>query len=70
MLYDNGGLLTAKRLIGAPTPSEGFTKLWEMRRLDLSVEAVALQPEFRSLFTNAERFTARERLKQYEYSAS
>ena len=40
----------------------GFTRLWELRRLDLTVEAVVLRPEFASLFTPDERAVARQRL--------
>ena len=40
MLTERGGLATAKYLISTDTPSDGFTKLWECQRLDLTVEAV------------------------------
>lgn len=45
MVSDHGGLETARRLITASRPSDGFTALWERGRLDLSVEAYALRPE-------------------------
>lgn len=44
MLDEMGGLATAKKLINAPSVFEGFERLWSLRRLDLTVEAVALQP--------------------------
>jgi hypothetical protein len=69
MLYERGGVATAKHLVNAATVSDGFTKLWEMQSLDLSAEAVALRPEFRSLFTPTELAAARERLRKYEYEA-
>jgi hypothetical protein len=43
--------------------------LWELRRLDLSVEALALEPEFHELFTRPELDTARRRLADYGYEA-
>ena len=40
MLHDIGAVQTAWQLINASQPSEGYTRLWELKRLDLSVEAV------------------------------
>lgn len=41
-----GAVSAAKKLVNSPAPSEGFTKLWELRRLDISVEALVLRREF------------------------
>jgi hypothetical protein len=41
-LLRRGGLETAKYLIKTESPSEGYTRLYELGRLDLMVEAVAL----------------------------
>jgi hypothetical protein len=68
MVSEHGGLETARRLLRAPNPSEGFTALWERRRLDLTVEAVVLKPEFAPLFTDEDRDIARTRLREYGYS--
>jgi len=65
MVIDKGGLAAAKHLINSDTPSEGFTKLWECGHLDLTVEAVALNPIYAELFTEEELTKARERLAQY-----
>src|SRR5206468_10560498 len=43
------------------------TALWERKRLDLSVEAVMLQPEWHPLFSDAEREIARRRLAEYGF---
>jgi hypothetical protein len=67
MLTELGGLETARHLLWKDQPSEGFTRLWELRRLDLTVEAVVLRPEFAALFNDAERKIARQRLMQYDY---
>ncbi len=67
MLDEQGGLRTSKRLINDSTPSDGFTKLWELRRLNLTVEAVALRAPYSALFTQVERIKARRRLEDYDY---
>lgn len=43
MLYAHGGLETARRLINSPKVSDGYTALWERKRLDLTVEALIRQ---------------------------
>jgi TIR domain len=68
MVNELGGVETAHRLI-AKESTEGFTKLWEEGRLDLSVEALVLKPEFAALFNEIERKKARERLAEYGYEA-
>lgn len=67
MVVDKGGLKAARQLLADNRPAEGFTTLWECGRLDLSVEAHVLRPEFAALFTDGERAIARERLEQYGY---
>jgi TIR domain len=67
MVSDRGGLATARHLLHASSVSEGFTALWERRRLDLTVEAVVLQERFASLFSDEERKIARDRLAEYGY---
>jgi hypothetical protein len=68
MVSDEGGVAAARKLLAADRPSDGFTTLWEASRLDLSVEAHVLRPEFAVLFTDAERETARRRLAEYGFS--
>lgn len=67
MLSELGEIETARRLIMASKPSQGFTVLWEKGRLDLSVEAQVLRPEFAELFTDDELDAARARLDEYDY---
>ncbi len=68
MVNDLGGVETAKRLISSKAPSEGYTKLWELGRLDISVEAlVACEPRWKPLFTRHEIRAAMDRLAAYEY---
>jgi hypothetical protein len=70
MLSDYGPIDTARRLISSNQPAEGFTQLWQRRRLDLTVEAQVLRPEFKELFTDDERGTCRRRLAEYGYVMS
>jgi hypothetical protein len=70
MLNDFGGVTTARRLLASSQPSEGFTRLWEMGRLDLSVEALILHDRWRRLFSTEERTAARERLANYGWAAA
>lgn len=68
MISDHGGLTTAKTLINASKPSDGYTALYERQRLDLTVEAVVTENNrWRSLFTNDELARAEKRLAQYGY---
>jgi hypothetical protein len=48
--------------------TEGFEKLWEKRRLDLSVETLVLNTDFKELFTEEERIIAKTRLAEYGYT--
>ena len=67
MLHEHRGLETARILLHSPTVSDGYTALWERRRLDLTVEALILQSQWHDLFTDSERDIARKRLKDYDY---
>ena len=68
MVCEKGGLQTAKHLIHTEQPSEGFSKLWELKRLDLSVEAHVIKPEYKELFTDAEQQICLARLEEYGYT--
>jgi hypothetical protein len=70
MITDEGGLGAARKLLHASAVSDGFTTLWERRRLDLSVEAHVLRPEFAGLFTEGERRIARQRLHDYGFEGN
>lgn len=70
MSNELGAVQAARQLISKPDdPSSGFMKLWEKGRLDLSVEALILKPEFAPLFTEEEREKARQYLREYKYTA-
>ena len=67
MIAESGPIGACKRLLDKPEVSEGFTRLWELGRLDLTVEAIVLRSEFASLFTDEELSVARQRLEQVGY---
>ena len=62
MVMGRGGLSTAKHLLGGNKLSDGFVRLWEEQRLDLSVEALALRDPWSALFTQQELAEAQRRL--------
>jgi hypothetical protein len=68
MLAEDGGVETARRLLASATVSTGFTSLWNRGRLDLTVEALVLDPRFAGLFTSDELDIARGRLGQFDYA--
>ena len=65
MISEQGGLATARQLLWSDQPSDGFTTLWSHHRLDLTVEAHVLRPDYATLFTEADREQARRRLELY-----
>lgn len=67
MLNEHRGIETAKILLHSCTVSDGYTALWERGRLDLTVEALILDPQWNELFTDEERRIARNRLIDYGF---
>lgn len=68
MLTARKGLATAKQLINAKKPSDGYTHLYERGHLELTVEAMVTEnPRWHVLFTADELVRARKRLIEYGY---
>lgn len=67
MVANEGGYNVAKKFINNNNPSEGFTSLWELGRLDLTVESLVLRDEYKSLFTALERDIVQDRLEEYGF---
>ena len=69
MVLAKGGVATARYLLESKPKdvSEGYVQLALAQRLDLSVEALALKDEWKSLFTDEQRKTAMMRLKTSNY---
>jgi hypothetical protein len=65
MIAEHGGWKAAK-LVLQPMPNgkvqEGFVDLWMHGGVELTVEAIVLQPEWYALFTKADRKEAYRRL--------
>ena len=70
MVVNQGGLAAAKQLLGGTRVSDGFVRLWEEQRLDLSVEALALREPRSALFRQEELAEARRRLAGTGYEVS
>lgn len=68
MVSELGGVEAAHRLLASANPATGLTELWLCNRLDLSVEAQVLRPEFAPLFSEEERTVAQTRLAEYGYA--
>lgn len=65
-LRKKGGLATIKRMLKPSrktTVAPGLQALMDAGRIDLSVEAVALDPRFRAIFTDTEIAEAQRRLE-------
>jgi hypothetical protein len=67
MFHDQGGLRTAQDLLRTDRVTDGYTAMWERGRLDLTIEALILRPEWQELFNDEERELARRRLRKYGY---
>ena len=68
LVTEHGGVAAAKILINANRPSDGYTALWERRRLDITVEALVQDPKWAPLFNAEEIERARQRLRDYNYN--
>jgi hypothetical protein len=68
MLGTEDGYRTAVRLLSANKVSDGFERLWEKCRLDLSVEALVLHPEWAGYFPQELRAIAQRRLRDVGYA--
>lgn len=65
---DADALNTARRCLSSHRVSDGFYPLADMGRLELSLEALAVQKRFTSLFTDTEANNALTRLLDAGYT--
>jgi len=70
MVNEYGGLAAAKALLASKHHPEGLTRLWEERRLDISMEALVLRDPWRALFSEEELRVARKRLDALGYKGA
>jgi len=68
MVGSQGGVETARQLLQSDDAERGSASLWECGRPDLMFECLILQPQYAELFTDEEKKTARQRVKEYGYS--
>lgn len=62
MVESLGGLQAARQLLSSEAPASGFERLWELGRIDLTVESLVLQEQWAHLFTEQELQEAERRL--------
>jgi hypothetical protein len=67
MVRELGGEATGHRLLQSEGIAYGLTQLWKCNRLDISLEAQVLRPEFQSLISDEERERAGRRLTELDY---
>lgn len=67
MIEKDGGLNAAKALLANKNHHEGLTRLWEEKRLDVSMEAIILKETWCTLFSSIELGIASKRLKELGY---
>jgi hypothetical protein len=65
MLDERGAVATSIQLVMGN--HEGFERLWELRRLDLSVEAIIIREPFRNLFAPDVLERAEQKLREVGY---
>ena len=68
MVNAEGGYQTAFSLVHGSRASDGFLALLELKRLDLTMEAVILLPQWHDIFTDEDRIVAYNRLIQNGYA--
>lgn len=64
MLANETGVEVAKKLVNSNEPSEGFIRLMEIDRRDLSVEALILKEEWMVLFDEKTLNNARRKISR------
>jgi hypothetical protein len=67
-LDEYGAVAMTHRHLKSKFASASFTRLWEMGRLELSIEAIVLRRDFRQLYSEEELRVARERLANKGYN--
>jgi len=60
MVINDGTVNAVKKLINSIKTPDGFTKLWELNRLDLSMENIILENEWYNLFSDEDRNKAKK----------
>jgi hypothetical protein len=67
MINTSNAVDAVKQLVNSVNPPKGYTHLWELHALHLSMEAIIQEDDWKGLFTEEERKKARKRLSDYGY---
>jgi hypothetical protein len=67
MIQDYGAVEAVRRVINDPKITYGYEKLWECGHLELSMESIIQEDEWKNLFSAAEKEKAKKRLLEYGY---
>lgn len=67
MVEERGGVSAARDMLHKPGLPDGLTRLYEMKKLCLSMEYLVLQPRWAPLFTEEERQLARKSLEKLDF---
>jgi hypothetical protein len=67
MVTDRGGLAAARMLLASKHYPDGLTRLWEEKRLDISMEVLVLSDRWRGFFSEDELAVAAKRLRELGY---
>ena len=67
MLNADGGYETVKRILASGKPSEGFTRLLELGKVELTCEAIIVESEWRQCFDEDLLTRAENLLRQVDY---
>lgn len=68
MLAADGGYETVKRILESGKPSDGFQKLWELGRVDLTCEAIIVESKWRRHFDADLLERSENLLRQVDYA--
>jgi hypothetical protein len=69
MVAEFGAVNAVKKVVNSNDITEGFTRLWELKRLDLSMENIIQEAEWENLFTEEERQKSKRRLAEYGFKS-
>lgn len=67
MLQEKGAVRTSEELMSRPRITSGLTKLYELKRLDLSIEAIVLEHSYKTLFQEETLNIARKSMRDLHY---
>lgn len=67
VVNEMGGLRAAKMFLSSDKPQEGLYRLWDLGRLDLSMEVLILKKKYINLFSDEEKKEAKKRLDDLGY---